>query len=312
MSVSRRSRTADGHRIASPKHLRPGAALRCSLVILMVPALGCGTIPVRPTRYHAADLAQKKAIPIPDDLKDDVARAETIGADLYRRQLHARIGLEFLRDKKQPLDGLGSWLIMGVMLGADGKPEGAPVLAVATAESPPRLAYEVDLAISIYPTFRRRDPPVDITPGPLEGFLAIERAAAAVPKLTGRYDQILSLASYIGEEGGLVYLIAESDRPDDIVLGMHYRVLVDDTGTVAEVRPLSDSAASVSHLSGESADGKNPPGVLIQHNLTASPLETHVLESLRHGRVPLLVVTPRGSWRVTGDHVEYLTPERGD
>ena len=43
----------------------------------------------------------------------------------------------------------------------------------------------------------------------------------------------------------------------------------------------------------------------VTHNITDAPLETHVFASLLH-RVPVLVLTRRGTWRVDGARIAFL------
>ncbi len=122
----------------------------------------------------------------------------------------------------------------------------------------------------------------DMSPNslPPQSAAAIKTAAAALPRIDRSKYRYVVLENPAGR-GVLVYVLAYSRNPDDVVLGIHYRVSVtDDAKQVKAVEPLSRSALIVK--SGGVPTGAKPAGVWGINLVSATPLETHVYLSLLH------------------------------
>jgi len=101
-------------------------------------------------------------------------------------------------------------------------------------------------------------------------------------------------------DASLVYALAYSKKPDDVVLGIHYRVCVThDTKKVKSVEPLSRSALIVKKGAGVPA-GAASAGVWGINLVSPTPLETHVYLSLLHDTPVFLGMADHSIWKVDG------------
>lgn len=116
--------------------------------------------------------------------------------------------------------------------------------------------------------------------------LALENAKAA---LAGQIDpgcKFIVVRDPV-QKGYLVYAIASSDEPNDVVFGGHYRVTVSrEADKVEAVEPLTKGANIVS----KNEDGKETKALWTMCLVSNTPLETHVYLSLLH-EMPLFVGT---------------------
>ena len=95
-------------------------------------------------------------------------------------------------------------------------------------------------------------------------------------------------------------------QADEMVFGIHYRVLVSEDGTtIKHALPLSKSALVIGPH-GDIPPGAKPVAAVVSQIVTDWPLETHVFVSLLHDRAPIYVVTRRGVWLVIGDKVSLV------
>jgi hypothetical protein len=103
------------------------------------------------------------------------------------------------------------------------------------------------------------------------------------------------------KSGYLVYALATSKDPDDVVFGIHYRVTVSADGNKAErVDTLSRSRLVVN---------KSETAVAVWANQLVStmPIETHVYLSLLHS-MPLYVRTSaRAMWKIEDGRISKTT-----
>ncbi len=104
-------------------------------------------------------------------------------------------------------------------------------------------------------------------------------------------------------------MLAYSRNPDDVVLGIHYRVSVtDDAKQVKAVEPLSRSALIVK--SGGVPTGAKPAGVWGINLVSATPLETHVYLSLLHHTPIFLGMADHSIWKVDGQQITKVRNAR--
>ena len=101
----------------------------------------------------------------------------------------------------------------------------------------------------------------------------------------------------------LVELLAGTNKPDTVVLGKHYRVIVTQDGRrVESITPLSKAILEFP---------KHPNGLslYVTHIVTDYPLETHVFASMLND-VPIYVETERGVWLVDGDSITLISTDK--
>ena len=103
--------------------------------------------------------------------------------------------------------------------------------------------------------------------------------------------------------GFLVYALATSSNPDDIVAGVHYRVTVSsDTSRAERVDALSRTRVVMSKMGGLPG-GYSREGFVLGQIVSNKPVETFVYLSLLHGE-PCMIVTPDASvWWIRDGHI---------
>jgi len=145
-------------------------------------------------------------------------------------------------------------------------------------------------------------PPKSLSPSLLQ---AKQTAIAALPQIDPARYRFEVLKDPIGD-GFLVYALAYSKDPNDVVLGVHYRLSVtDDAKRVQAIDALSRSALVVNQNKGIPKGAV--PGPLWTINLVSpTPLETHVYLSLLH-HAPIFVGTADHSiWKVDGAQISKI------
>jgi hypothetical protein len=98
--------------------------------------------------------------------------------------------------------------------------------------------------------------------------------------------------------GFLVYALAATKKPDEVLIGGHYRFTIDPNAMVIErVDRLFRSCLTIPAPKRE--PGKDPVEMLASHVVSDTPLETHVFLSRMHG-FPFLIITPGSDtvWRI--------------
>ena len=269
-----------------------------------------GAKEARATTPSSSPEVSLTAKPVPSDLRAAVERASRIGRILYEYDRAAATGTDVLLENTKPSDQerrIGGFLAMRETDSAGAVQPSFTVIFFGT-EPPPKIVYRVRVPMKegARATFAELRPPVPV--GEAAGLLIRARQTAigalqAEPEPQPLNPVVLPARVAIGEDGILVYMIATTKRPDTAVFGKHYRVLVSADGkSVKRFEPLSTSALELSSLS---RPGTQAAYMVVTHSLTPYPLETHVLASLLH-RVPVFVLTPRGTWRVDGDRIEFL------
>jgi hypothetical protein len=104
-------------------------------------------------------------------------------------------------------------------------------------------------------------------------------------------------------DGWVVYLMRYSDSPDALAVGPHYRTFVSrDAKTVTKTELLSDGE----DISLTAEGGKRIDAVKLPFDKPV-PNEAHVFMSVM-ARMPLLVKTDLGGWRVTKQGIELVEP----
>jgi hypothetical protein len=143
----------------------------------------------------------------------------------------------------------------------------------------------------------RLDPPAPLTAS-LQGHFRAREAAIRSPfkRFTKDVNTVTLPASLLGKSGWLVYLLAATTDPREILLGGHSRCHVSEDGeTVLAVEPLSMTILRMpidSQVEG------------VTHMLTDWPLETHVFASLLYRRT-LPIITRVGLWEVNGVTITF-------
>jgi hypothetical protein len=235
--------------------------------------------------------------PIPDSAREGVQFAMLLGKLIHRQDGWAarasdRLLQEHILEKDDRLRG---WVITH-------DETGGTVHFIGAAG--PGLAVLYRVVFPGYAASGERIERVD-SPAPLTGALSAQFKAreAALHSSFKRFTKDVNIvalpASLVGKEGWLVYLLAATSNPGEILLGGHTRCHVSEDGErVLSVEPLS---AAILRLP---IDAQVEA---VTHRITDFPLETHVFASLLYRRI-IPVITASGLWEVNGTDIVYRGP----
>lgn len=249
--------------------------------------------------------------PIPADLLEQVGRAERMGFELHIFDKATWIATDVFQEHVGSLQAAHIGGYLPLREGDDeGRAKDSFLVWFFSKDDPTKLAYRVRVFArpGRQSEFEAFTPPVPAPPELALLMQAREAALKAVPELIQPLNPIVFPGEVDGEPGILVYLLAGTTKPNVVVLGRHYRVLLQEDGaTIRHVHPLSKS---VLEMPVTPPGGAKPVGLWVTHLVTEYPLETHVFASLLH-KLPIYVGTSRGNWRVDGNTINFLG-ERSD
>ena len=245
--------------------------------------------------------------PIPADLRDQIARSESIGRALYLVDQVSAIGTDVLlaHVKSPEQHSLAGYLAL---------PEAdtdaiAPTFWVVfyTKGSEPTIPFRIKVPPHrAQPTFEEVAPPAPTTEQ-LRILIRARETALAAPRDTNQaMNPVVLPAEAAGETGLLVYLLAGTSRPDVAVFGKHFRVLVSEDGRrIKRFEPLTKTVFELPLVAPDAASGGRVVGLTMTHIVSEYPLETHVFGSLLY-QLPVYVETSRGLWAVEGARIAFL------
>jgi hypothetical protein len=284
--------------------VRRGRTALRALALLLGPA-SCATpasAPTPATPATAAAAAPDGLAGVSPEVAAHVRESERIGRILYELDDASAVATDVLLEHiKNPSDvGIHGWLPLRPV-DDSAIPPGVHVVLFMTADAEPRIAATVTLAPGAQPVFERHDPPREPTDAVARRFRARTTALASVRR-TGQVINPVVLAGEPDVDGFVVYLLAGTTKPDELVLGLHHRAVVTPDGaSLVSMTPLSKEAIVLSNR-GLPA-GAVPVAAVVSQVVTDWPLETHVFASLQHKNYEIVVVTKLGRWRVVGDRV---------
>ena len=255
---------------------------------------------------------EKRALPIPEELREKVSRSEQLGGELYINDKMAAIGtdvmLENVNDSQRA--SIRGYIVFR-KADEQGQPTGSWVVEFFVDETEPKIAYMVHItppptAGRVRTQFEVVTPPRKPTDGELILFRSIRTALAAVLDRPNQVvNPVVIPAQAIGEEGILVYLLAGTKQDNVVVMGKHYRVLVSNHGQKAnKVEPLTKTVLET-RLTCPKPDAK-PVVLWVTHLLTDYPLETHVFISKLH-HLPLVVATKEYTWCISEGKIKLVS-----
>ncbi len=136
-------------------------------------------------------------------------------------------------------------------------------------------------------------------------YAARKAALAAIPKrMAERYNaEVLDAPD---GQGFLVYALASTVNPNEVMVGGHYRFTVSADGKVQQVDALSRSALVLQKKSSDVPKDATVEGYAVSHVVSNTPVETHVYISLLH-KMPLYVSTPDHTiWKVSDGEISKV------
>ena len=152
------------------------------------------------------------------------------------------------------------------------------------------------------------DPPQPLSPEHLAMFHARQTALTVLNthRCTEQYNPVVLSGDAFGTEGIVVYLLAATTRPDEIMVGGHLRVDLSRAGTeVITVKPLSKSCLAIPLKRDHQAKS-----AVFTHLISSMPTEAHVFLSLLY-RLPLYVGTDFGLWKIENGKILLIKQEPG-
>lgn len=232
----------------------------------------------------------KGARPIPAQFVENVRQSELLGKKIFAHDAWAWVASDMVEAR--------GWRKKGVLSGwvVQDNPVGATVHFMSKADP------SISLVRVVFPEFGISNAIVDENPQPLSDTMrsAVKARSAALqakfPVMSERYNTVVLPASLVGKQGWLVYMLAATTNPDEIILGGHTRIWVSSEGEVKDVFPLSKSIIrNVKPQNGP--NGEKLDSMFVTHLVTEFPVETHLFFVLSYN-IPLAVATQSGLWRV--------------
>jgi len=274
------------------------------LLAVIILLYGCAENP-RKVLSIPPHLSGMRELPTPDDFLEKIALSESLGRALYYHDKAAAIATDVLAENLGDLSKVSICGYLTLIEGDDQfQPTGSWLVPFFTDRVAPKVAYEVRIfpGGSTTSEFKQIVPPTMPQEGMLCLFQARQTALEALSEKSQPINPVVLPGNIIGERGILVYLIAGTTKPDIVVFGKHYRVLVSEDGKrVKRFEPLTLSAFEMPlHPPNEPAG--EIEGLVITHHLSEWPLETHVFVSLLH-KTKIFVVTNRYIWKVEGGRI---------
>lgn len=217
-----------------------------------------------------------------------VATLERLGQELFQKDALAAFSTDLLLEK-HPEDAnmLAGWI---TQLG----PESARVYFLKRTEADIVLSYIAVFVKGKEPVLEQHmDKPV---PEPVKlRVLARATALAVAPQFPDRPYNFEVLDDPDGE-GFLVYALAATKDPNEVVAGGHSRITVSKDGT--KVESVDRLSKSLLVLPKSGPGGTKPSALTMTHVVSPTPVETHVFLSLQHG-IPFYVATgEKAVWEV--------------
>ena len=229
-----------------------------------------------------------------EDYSHEIGLAERIGRLIYEKDRAAWMATDILVAKQGISTGIIGWVTVE-------QDSSLLVQFVGGEPESPCVLFEVPVS-DVAGDLIKKENCVPLGEDSAAMFRARQTALAALTSpCSERYNTVVLPSSPANEDRWLVYLLAATTRPGEIVVGGHFRVLVSTDGrSVREYEPLTKSCLTLPPPSEQDA-----VAAVVSHVLTNTPIETHVFLSLSHEK-PLYVVTDQAMWAVEGGEIRLL------
>lgn len=241
-------------------------------------------------------MALAQEAPPPQAESWSLEKVRRLGQAIYDQDVAAARGTDALLatlGDRQPTSLVG-WIVVG-----EGRRQTVRFLARDGDEL--RAAYDIPVrngrAGPVVPS-----PDVLLPPEQQAMFKARETAAANIGSLrcTPRYNAVV-LNDPDGD-GWLVWLLASTNRPNQLILAGHHRFRISADGTqVLRHDPLSATCI----VEDIPQDQGQLAAVNVSHIVSSQPVETHVFTSLLYG-LPLYVIAGGSIFHVDGARIRVV------
>jgi hypothetical protein len=266
-------------------------------LLLALFSVGCASRATLAERYARETDLDSTMIPI--ELQEGVALSEVLGATLYELDRAAWVGTDVVMENAKDFatQNLGGYLAF-TEGGDDGRPLNQWLVTFYTRDPSPMMRYQA----RVFSTNKKKPEFIDLNPPQplLSGmaFMVNARQAAidtVAPQMTQPPNTIL-LPGKKGLSEAVVYLFSATRSPNIAVIGRHYRVRVSlANAEVLQIEPRSEGDILLPY-------DDETKELRVKHTLTNYPTEAHVFASLSY-RVPIIVTTSLGTWKVVGGKI---------
>lgn len=231
-----------------------------------------------------------------------VATLERLGQELFQKDALAAFATDLLLEKHpEAANMLAGWI-------TELAPENARVYFLKRTDTGIVLSYVAVFVKGKDPVLEQHmDKPV---PEPVKvRVLARTTALAVAPRFPDRPYNVEVLDDPDGE-GFLVYALAATKDPNEVVAGGHSRITVSKDGT--KVESVDRLSRSLLVLPKSGPDGTKPTALTMTHVVSPTPVETHVFLSLQH-RIPFYVATgEKEVWEVAKGTIKKAELEKAE
>ena len=235
----------------------------------------------------------------------DQSTLERLGREMYEQDRRAAIAADLVRDNFDPAEEH----LVGYI--TSGTPPQLRVRFVRNGADGYEAAIDADFDDLLLPALTRVEDPTLMATERAQIAARLGAARDSASRCDGHYNT-LALADPDGD-GWLIYALAASTNPDQVMIGGHVRYSISaDGGTIEHVEPLATSCATAPLAELErAAETNGNEGLALRSSLSTMPLETHVFLSLTYD-LPLFVVgTDLKMWRVEKGHMTVVREKPG-
>lgn len=228
-----------------------------------------------------------------------IALAEKVGQAIFLHDKAAWQATDALMEARGADPAVRGWISLDI-------PGGWLVRFIRVSDSSPCAAYDVTLrgetasVVALEPCQR-------LEGTQLASYNAREVAIQQLDeRCTAQYNSVVLPGALMGKSGWLVYLLAATTTPDEVVVGGHFRILVSSDGKrVLEKTKLSSTCLTLP----PPANGEKQVGAVVSHVISPYPIETHAFLSLLHQN-PIYILTEKGLWKAWDGQITFLmTPD---
>jgi hypothetical protein len=232
----------------------------------------------------------------------DIKTIESLGKELYQRDLLAAQGTDLLFDKHpEAAKIIRGWI-------TDIGKDTSYVYFLQKQEEQLSLAYAISFQKDRKPLV------VDQLGKPVPARLMVrykarQTAIEALPRLFDRTYNFEVLDDPKGD-GFLVYALASTKDADEIMVGGHFRISVSKDGTtVTAVDALSRSLLILNKRPKDLPKDSETAAYTMSHIVSPTPVETHVFLSLQNNKPFYIATGEEEVWKVENGKITKAKPD---
>ena len=253
------------------------------LAIALVTAVGCSSTPY--------DVRESREPFPPPDLQS-LSPVERLGYTIYRHDRAAWSATDQALAQGLTETPAAGWITVEQDFGS--------ILVRFAGPCGDTVCSYIDVATGSGTAIVTRGAPDPLPPDQAGAWQARKLVSSAeFHPCTPTYNTVVLPTQHDGQPAWVVYLLASSTEPDDVILTGHYRFTVSFEGDrILKAEPLSKSC-----IVSKAKESLVAP--FVTHILHPEPIETHVFTSLDY-HLPLYVMTEKGMYEVRGARIRFV------